>query len=411
MVRQLAGRLAAFEIWVVGASLLLSILSQRLLLPAVALIALFWLLRAVASSTLLPRTPADWGVLLLLCLLPLNRWLTPLPDTTAPQILRLLSGMGVFYALVAWANQPRRIVLAVAALSGGILLISAVGLLSADWISTKFTMIPAAAYALLPRLPGDVIHPNILAGSLALLTPLPLGTLLYAWRKLSIPSRVALILVVVLAVALLFFTQSRGGIAAFSLAAACLFLSRLSPRPWVWIVALTAGALAANLIFRASPLALAAMNDTASLDIRLEIWSRALYMIQDYPFTGAGMGVYGPLADALYPFLINAPGSVPHAHNLFLQITADLGLPGLVAWLSVFFAIQAATWKAYHRLRGEPLAAGILAGLLAANLAMVAHGLVESALWGMVRPAPLVWALWGLAITVHNAYAAASPGA
>jgi putative inorganic carbon (HCO3(-)) transporter len=409
MVRQLSGKLAKFEIWVVGASLLLSILSQRLLFPAVILLAAFWLFRSVASSRLLPRTPADWGNLLLLCLLPLNRWITPLPETSTLQILRLLSGVGIFYALVAWVNEPRRISLAVVALCGGILLLSALGLLSADWISTKFTFIPATAYSLLPRLPLDTIHPNILAGSLALLIPLPLGVLLYAWRILPGLQRISLLAVSFIAAALLFFTQSRGGIAAFCLAALSLFLSRLPRRSRFWVSALAGGSLVALFLFRASWLTPLVTDGASHLDIRLEIWSRALYVIQDYPFTGAGMGVYGRLADTLYPYLINAPGSVPHAHNLFLQIAADLGILGLIAWLSTLLAVLLIALNAWYRLRGEPFAAGVLAGLLAANLALVAHGAVESALWGMVRPAPLVWILWGLAVAASNVYGQAPP--
>ena len=50
---------------------------------------------------------------------------------------------------------------------------------------------------------------------------------------------------------------------------------------------------------------------------RLEIWQRAIYVIQDFPFTGIGMGTFGPVAQTLYPFFgTNANALVPHAHNI-----------------------------------------------------------------------------------------------
>ena len=71
------------------------------------------------------------------------------------------------------------------------------------------------------------------------------------------------------------------------------------------------------------------MNTLGSLEGRIEVWSRAISMIQDFLFTGIGRGSFGPLADTLYPFFLAAPGTGPHAHNLFLQVAVDLGILGL----------------------------------------------------------------------------------
>jgi putative inorganic carbon (HCO3(-)) transporter len=132
-------------------------------------------------------------------------------------------------------------------------------------------------------------------------------------------------------------------------------------------------------------------------------------MIQDFPFTGVGMGTFTAVADRLYPFFLYAPGTVEHAHNLFLQVAVDLGLPGLVAWLAILLGLgYSAGWLVKissgdaHVLPGRSLAMtgrwrlGLAAGLLAALVALVVHGLTDAVTWGMVRPAPLVWLLWGL---------------
>jgi putative inorganic carbon (HCO3(-)) transporter len=48
--------------------------------------------------------------------------------------------------------------------------------------------------------------------------------------------------------------------------------------------------------------------------------------------------------------------------------------------------------------RHHPWAAGLGAGLLGSETALVIHGLTDAVTWGMVRPAPLVWGIWGTAI-------------
>jgi putative inorganic carbon (HCO3(-)) transporter len=41
---------------------------------------------------------------------------------------------------------------------------------------------------------------------------------------------------------------------------------------------------------------------------------------------------------------------------------------------------------------------------LGSQLALAVHGITDAVTWGMVRPAPLIWALWGLAIAAWYAY-------
>ncbi|MFM8322579.1 MAG: hypothetical protein ACKOC5_16835, partial [Chloroflexota bacterium] len=52
----------------------------------------------------------------------------------------------------------------------------------------------------------------------------------------------------------------------------------------------------------------------------------------------------------------------------------------------------------WGRRQGQPLYAGLGAGLLGSLLALAVHGMTDAVTWGMVRPAPIVWALWGLAV-------------
>jgi putative inorganic carbon (HCO3(-)) transporter len=147
-------------------------------------------------------------------------------------------------------------------------------------------------------------------------------------------------------------------------------------------------------------------GSVSTLEGRQEIWSRAIFMIQDFAFTGIGMGTFGDVADAMYPFFLASPGSTPHAHNLFLQIAVDLGIPGLVAWLAIWMVMIAMAYQVYRHGRESQngWASGLGAGLLCSQLALVSHGMLDAVTWGMVKPAPLVWALWGVTVASWYVY-------
>jgi len=64
---------------------------------------------------------------------------------------------------------------------------------------------------------------------------------------------------------------------------------------------------------------------------RLRIWSDTLRMAADHLLTGVGPGGF----DLLLPSYHYAVRPVPHAHNQYLHVLAELGLPGLIAFLFV----------------------------------------------------------------------------
>jgi putative inorganic carbon (HCO3(-)) transporter len=155
------------------------------------------------------------------------------------------------------------------------------------------------------------------------------------------------------------------------------------------------GGFAITIITVHSPLVWSSLTQSASG--RLEIWSRAIWIVQDFPFTGVGMGLYGDVVEVLYPLFSFPPGEIPHAHNLFLQIAVDLGIPGLVVWLALVGHIGGACWCIYsHACRNNHLQAKVLAtGQLCSGAALLIHGLVDAVTWGMVKPSILVWGIAG----------------
>ena len=144
----------------------------------------------------------------------------------------------------------------------------------------------------------------------------------------------------------------------------------------------------------------------ASFSERYDLWSRSIMITRTFPYTGIGMGSFAPVADLLFPSSFNQPGTSIHAHNLFLQIAIDLGLPGLIAWLSILITITLTSWRVFHRSKGngDSWSTALGAGLLCSQLALVAHGMLDVVIWGMVRPAPIVWAIWGIVASLGYLY-------
>ena len=189
--------------------------------------------------------------------------------------------------------------------------------------------IPATITGALAHL-SDAVNPNIMAGTLAMLAPLALAWLLFVPGRLW--GRILAAAALLGMAGVIALSQSRG--AWIALACAVLLLVTLRWR-WGWLAALAAIAGAALVIWRIGPQQAAEMvvasKALSGADQRIEIWSRAIYMLQDFPFTGIGMGSFRQVANLLYPFFLAGPDAeIPHAHNIFLQVGVDLDLPGLI---------------------------------------------------------------------------------
>jgi len=203
--------------------------------------------------------------------------------------------------------------------------------------------------------------------------------------------------------AVLILTQSRS--AWLALAAAAVVMAALRWPVVRWLLLLSGLALLAAL-WRGGAQALLRLGDAlsntgtlTSLAGRQEIWSRAIYMIQDFGYTGIGLGTFDLVQPLLYPFFLSA-GPVHHAHNLFLQVAVDLGLPGLIAYLALCMGGLFAAWKAWIETRFLPETGFLNAlalGLLGSQIAWLVHGLLDAGVWAS-KVAFLPWFVIGLAV-------------
>lgn len=380
-------------IWPLAIVVASSVATERALPAALVVASALILVRWIAKGRPFVQTPVDWPIVGLVAMAGVSLLITPRIDLTAPQVGRLYLGVAFFYTLVDWAVTITRvrIVFWGLACAGVILCLGAPFVV--DWSLTryKFSFLFQQIYDLFVLKVEDAVHPNVMAGYLALLLPCVFGLMLFLWSKLGRIQKTLYLLVILPMGITLIFTQSRAG----TLAAVVGIAAVLALRSVRYL-----------LVIFASVCALIGFSLDMIIDEiiaqRLEVWSRGWYMVQDFAITGIGMGLFPHVAEQFYPLVTQDTLTLPHSHNLFLQIAVDLGIPGFIAWMFVFTLLTVSIWKTYLqsiRLYDTTIS-GFSAGLLGAQFAIVVHGLFDAVTWGMVRPSVIIWGVWGIGLAV-----------
>jgi putative inorganic carbon (HCO3(-)) transporter len=138
-----------------------------------------------------------------------------------------------------------------------------------------------------------------------------------------------------------------------------------------------------------------ASEDNTGLS-RLKIWTSALRVLRDHPFTGIGEDQFLYQDAAKYGIPQLRFLTVSHPHNFLLDFWLRLGVPGL-AWvlaaLTYFFWQGYMLWKRYA---GTALGALAL-GLIASMVDFAVHGLLDMAYFTMDL-ALTFWLTFGLMV-------------
>ena len=98
----------------------------------------------------------------------------------------------------------------------------------------------------------------------------------------------------------------------------------------------------------------------SSTSYRVNIWRGTMHMLKDYWSCGIGIGESA--WDTVYPrYSLAAIETAPHAHNLYLQITVECGVVGLILFLAFIFLLIRYNFTFYRKLEDmrEAIAASI----------------------------------------------------
>jgi len=357
---------------------------------------------------LLRRTPTDIPFWIIVFQTVLSLAISPLPQVSLRAVWPHAAGLMLYALIVRWPWTGRQLRWAWWALVLGGAGMGVVTLFAVDTVSKTLRGLPGAG--MLSEIIGRSFNPNVIAGYLVLLSPFSLARALEAppaqGRDTSTLLRLIAGLVWCASMACLWLTGSRAGLAAGVVGAALLLVLRW-PRVALRVapILIVAGAaLAWRVNWAQAGDALLAAGTVGGLDVRMEIWSRALYIAQDFAFTGLGFGCFEPVVELMYPLFLVRAGTTTHAHNLFLQVAVDLGLPGLVAYLSLlgltgYMLLRAS--RATTATPGAQTLGTMSRACLAAGLGMLLHGLLDSAAWGN-KGAAIPWVVLALAVPLFE---------
>lgn len=140
------------------------------------------------------------------------------------------------------------------------------------------------------------------------------------------------------------------------------------------------------------------------LRTRLQSYRDFLSIVRDYPFTGSGLGV-SEMVYSSYLFMVQVPFQA-QAHNLFLQIAVEQGIPGLVGYVGLLLA---SFWALYHVLSNANIeyASGrvlylLAAGTLGSLITLNSNGLLDADIYSS-RLVPLFFLPIGGAWAIFSA--------
>lgn len=132
-----------------------------------------------------------------------------------------------------------------------------------------------------------------------------------------------------------------------------------------------------------------------SMEMREALWVSTLAMIGDHPFMGIGWGAYYMVYPNYDFYLQGAPVLIVHAHNLYLNYAAEIGIIGALAFLWFFFgsAFLAFFSKAHD---DAGFSQGLLLGIALAFFTVALNGLTDDLLFNFPSSL-LLWLLAALA--------------
>lgn len=358
----------------------------------ITLIALLpWILRLLAGVFPFQRTAVDWLIVIFLVTAWVGYWASY--DTTAAwnKAWIIVLAALLYYALSA---QPKQNLLWISFL----LFTIAVGTSLYYFLTHDFVTAPRKLdivnhigrwiMDVRPQTGWSPIHPNYAAGIVAVTVPFIFAPLWELWRnKRQFPAAFVPLVMAGLLVAgfALVMATSRGVVlAVFSGIGAWLLWRTMKLKQWQLSRAIFPAVLlvylCAVVIFLYLGPAQPAGGVTGSSHYgngsRAELFSRSVYLLQDFPLTGGGLGAFPGLFSQ---YLLNIPYYyLPNSHNLFLDVAIEQGLVGGLAFLFLYLA---ALWRVSRSLTSGGGDLIFQQALMFSLIVAMIHGMVDNYLY------------------------------
>jgi len=350
-----------------------------------------WILRKGIN-----RLAVAFVLVVLACTLVFHR-----PTTSSMRACsELVAGLCFFLTLGEWVqseSQVKRILHFILASGIAVSLFGFYQALIDDYGDLYFWLYPKQAEILEPwtgRITSVLNYSNSLAGYINLVTPIAVGLLL-----IPIGARSKILAAVSLAVcaAALLLTASRGGLGSFLtilLIAAIYLTQQAKTRKWLLIVSLVTLAIGMILVFGVirTPWA----EEDPSTAMRFLFWGVAGVLFISSPILGIGYGNFRDLYD-----LPGIASGVFDVHNLYLQLLAETGVVGFVAFGAMIAFIIRQCIRALRRPKRD-LSTIVNFAALGGVIALLFHGFVDFLFIVSPQFTSLFWLILALVVVTER---------
>ena len=330
-------------------------------------------------------------------------FLNPVTLDAQRELMRLASYVGFYYVITDWiqTHQDTRALLKALMISAIAIALFGLYQMMIGGYSALYDILYPVQEEIqqIPPWEGRITsfleHYNGLAGYINLVVPFCVG---FALRGTDPVLRMLSRWCLVLASVALLLTQSRGGLLAYAamlLVSAYLFAPNRKSgmrRVAIALIACFLAATVAGFFFTR----LTEIVDYTTVS-RLAIWGGAFTVFARSPVLGTGFGNLRTLMGGL----LGLPeGWTGDAHNLYLELLAETGIVGFVAFV---FLIAAAWRAALRRYRNSQDEFGQIIGfaVFAAIIGVLVHGTVDY----LFHTTPQVAALFFLVLGILRAQA------
>lgn len=234
-------------------------------------------------------------------------------------------------------------------------------------------------------------NPNLLGGYLDFVLGILMGVFVVIKNK---NVRIAVGILFCLAAFCLTLTYARG--ACISIAAVMAVYGALyNRRILIGLIFLAAVLLISDTALVERLTSVFTKLDTSS-EMRLAFWESTIAMILDHPLLGIGWGAYFMVYPTYDYYMQGNFIKIVHAHNMYLNFMAEIGLFGFVSFMVYYFGI---IYKAFKTQIAdiEPLNKGVMLGIGLGMSALALNGLTDYVMFN-TELSMLIWLFSGIAV-------------
>ena len=238
-------------------------------------------------------------------------------------------------------------------------------------------------------------NPNILAAYLDIVICVLLGLFAKMNNK---STRIYLAMFMVASLACLAMTYARGALLTIAVIIGCYGILK-DRRILLTLILVAGGVLALDPVLLERMQTAFLVADTSS-EMRIAMWESTVQMIMDHPLLGIGWGAYWMVYPLYDTYIVDGSVTLVHAHNIYLNYWAEIGLIGGTAFLWYFFKTMGLALF-NKRVLPDTLMEGLLLGLGLALVSVALNGVTDDVLFN-IPSSMLLWLLCGLAYAIRS---------